>query len=311
MNNPNAAWRPERPIEIIAGTPPGGGLDRTARALAMAIESLAVVEVPVTVINIPGDGSRKMWEYVDRRAGDAHVLAVSSPNLTTDNLTGQTAFDHNKYTPLAILHTEYIAFIARADSPFGDGRQLMQRLGRDAGSVTIALATSTGNPNHIALARITKHAGGNARALKVTAFDSARHAVAAVVTGDCAIGAVSAASAVPELTDGTLRALAVSAPHRLAPPFATAPTWLEQGADCVIGAWRGINGTPGLTAAQIAFWDPLLATATASRVWQAAIAQHHWSAMYVGCTELAAYLPRERAEMSAMLGELGLLPQSA
>ena len=26
-------WQPEREIEIIAGTPPGGGLDRSARAL--------------------------------------------------------------------------------------------------------------------------------------------------------------------------------------------------------------------------------------------------------------------------------------
>jgi len=308
MNNPNSTWSPERAIEIIAGTPPGGGLDRTARALAAAIESLTLVDVPVNVINIPGDGSRKMWEYVERHAGDAHVLAVSSPNLTTDNLTGQTAFDHGDYTPLAILHTEYIAFVSRADSPLFDGRRFMDQLGKDAGALSIALATSAGNPNHIALARVTKHAGGNARALNVKAFDSARHAVAAVVAGDCDIGAVSAASAVPELTDGALRALAVSAPHRLAPPFAETPTWVELGVDCVIGAWRGINGAHGLTAAQIAFWDPILAAATAAEVWKSAISQHHWSAMHLGCAELAAYLPRERAEMSAMLGELGLLP---
>lgn len=35
----HTAWRPGRGLEIVAGTPPGGGLDRTARALARTIET--------------------------------------------------------------------------------------------------------------------------------------------------------------------------------------------------------------------------------------------------------------------------------
>jgi tripartite-type tricarboxylate transporter receptor subunit TctC len=51
-----------------------------------------------------------------------------------------------------------------------------------------------------------------------------------------------------------------------------------------------------------------LSAATASNEWKSAIAQHHWSALYRNSTALAAYLPRERAEMRATLDELGLLP---
>ena len=302
------AWRPERAIEIVAGTPPGAGLDRTARALARAIESGALVDVAVQVINMPGDASRKIWTYLDRFPHDPHVLVVTSPNVTTDYLTGQTAFDHDSYTPLAILHNEYIAFVARADSPICNSRQLMGRLANDAGSLIAAVATSAGNPNHIALARVARHAGGNVRTLRVNAFDSARNAIAAIVAGDCEIGAVSAASVVPELADGTLRALAVTSPARLAAPFALTPTWLEQGIACVIGVWRGVVGARGLTGDQIAFWDSVLAGATACDTWKSAIAAHHWSTMYRNSAELRDYLPRERADMSAMLGELGLLP---
>ena len=228
--------------------------------------------------------------------------------MTTDNLTGQTAFDHDTYTPLAILHNEYIAFVARAGSPVRNGAQLMARLAADAGSLTVAVATSTGNPNHIALARVTRHVRGNVRALKVGAFDSARHAVADVVAGGSDIGAISAASAVPELLDGTLCALAVSAPARLAGPYAQTPTWVEQGIDCVVGAWRGVDGARGLNAAQINFWDTVLAAATAGEEWKSALAQHHWSEMYRNSSELRDYLPHERADMNSMLGELGLLP---
>jgi putative tricarboxylic transport membrane protein len=301
-------WRPQRAIEIVAGTPPGAGLDRTARALARAIEVQNLVDVPVDVLNIPGDRSRKIWAYLDRFPHDPHVLVVTSPNVTTDNLTGQTAFDHDAYTPLAILHNEYLAFVARAGSPIRSSTQLVARLAADAGSLTVAVATSAGNPNHIALARVTRHAGGNVRALKVSAFDSARNAIAAIVAGDCEVGAVSAASVVPELADGTLRALAVTAPTRLAAPFALTPTWREQGIDCATGVWRGVDGACGLDSGQIGFWDKVLAAATAGDEWKAALAQNHWSEMYRASAQLRDYLPRERAEMKALLGELGLLP---
>ena len=51
-------WRPEREVEIVAGTPPGGGLDRTARALSKVLESRRLLDMPVKVTNMPGDGSQ-------------------------------------------------------------------------------------------------------------------------------------------------------------------------------------------------------------------------------------------------------------
>src|SRR5579871_5805256 len=112
------AWQPGREIEIVAGTPPGGGLDRVARALAAALASAGL---PGTrVCNVPGDGARKAWSVLDARPGDGHLLAISSPNLITDRLLGQAAFDETSYTPLAILCAEYIGFAVAARSPLHD-----------------------------------------------------------------------------------------------------------------------------------------------------------------------------------------------
>ena len=75
--------------------PPGGGLDRVARALVEAIAATGLVEVPVTVLNVPGGGARKAWtSFVDNHAGDGHVIGISSPNLTTDYLVGASDFEH-------------------------------------------------------------------------------------------------------------------------------------------------------------------------------------------------------------------------
>jgi tripartite-type tricarboxylate transporter receptor subunit TctC len=43
----------------VAGTAPGGGLDRVARALAH--DAARVLDVPVEVVNVPGDGARRAW----------------------------------------------------------------------------------------------------------------------------------------------------------------------------------------------------------------------------------------------------------
>jgi putative tricarboxylic transport membrane protein len=307
------SWKPEHAIRIIAGTPPGGGLDRVARALdkAIAAESFVAMGslgVPIEVVNVPGGGARKAWtDLVDKHSGDGHVIAVSSPNLTTDYLVGASDFEHSKYTPVATLITEYIAFAVRSDSATATGADFLKRLGPGASPPTVALSTARGNPNHIALAKLSRHAGGDVNAPAIRVFDSALTAVADVVAGHAEICAVTAASVLAELAAGRIRVLGISAPERLGGAFAATPTWQEQGADCVIGAWRGITGPPGLTPAQIAYWENVLRAATAQPIWGEELSRLSWSPMYQDGKALHAFLANERAEFVTTLGELGLL----
>jgi putative tricarboxylic transport membrane protein len=300
-------WAPERAIEIAAGTPPGGGLDRVARALVDVITEAKLLDVPVSVLNIPGDGARRVWGHLDRYPGDGHLVSISSPNLTTDHLAGLAAFDHSRYTPIAILVTEYIAFAVPADSPLRSGQDLLERLASKPEVVTVALSTALGNPNHIAVAKLTQHAGGDINAPRIRVFDTALDAVADVAEGRADVGAVTAASVLKELAAGRVRLLAISAPERLAGPFADIPTWAEHSVDCVVGAWRGVTGPSGLGRAEVTFWERLLADVTKDARWQGALARHCWSPMVLDGAALHAYLAQEQDEMHALLGELGLL----
>jgi putative tricarboxylic transport membrane protein len=301
------SWKPERAIEIVAGTPPGGGLDRSARALAKAIEANALVEVPVKVVNVGGDGGRKAWTHMERCAGDGHIIAISSPNMAADYLMGVTKADPERFAPLAILYSEYIAFVVRNDCSIASGNDFLRRLGQDAAAVKIALSTSLGNSNHVAVAKVIRHAGADTKAPVIRVFDTALDAVADVVAGHAEVGAITAASAVPELEAGRLRTIGISSPARLGGPYASAPTWLEQGVDCVIGSWRGASGAPGLDGAQIAFWQGVLAGAVRTPQWRDDLARLFWIAMYLDGAELRGYLARERTEMKSMLDGLGLL----
>jgi putative tricarboxylic transport membrane protein len=203
----------------VAGTPAGGGQDRPAHALLQVLETERLIDVPAKLVNIPGRGGGNAWDYLARHPGNPHVVAINSPTIITNRQLGVSDSDDTALTPLATLYTEYIAFLVSADSAIADAAGLLARL-RNPATITIAMATARGNTNHMALAQLVRHAGADPRALQLHFLDSARHAVADLLDGRAEVAAITEVSAAPELAAGRLRALAVSAPQRLADLYA-------------------------------------------------------------------------------------------
>ena len=304
-----AGWRPQHEIELVAGTPAGGGQDRPARVLIELLKD--EVGVPIKLTNIPGRGGGNAWDYLAQHAGDPHIVAINSPTIITNRLLGESTLDFTSLTPLANLYTEYLVFVVRPDSTLRSAEQLLTQLGNDPAGIRIAFATAIGNMNHMALAKITKQADGDVTALQTEVFDSARYAVGHVVEGKADLAVITATSAVPELTSGVLRAIAVSAPGRMTGPFAQVPTWGELGIDCVVGTWRGVIGTSRMTAPQIAFWESALLTAVRGEPWRAELARHHWVDTYLGAAATRDFLAAELGTMKSALDALGLLADTA
>jgi putative tricarboxylic transport membrane protein len=304
-----AAWRPQHDIELVAGTPAGGGQDRPARVLIDLIKNM--VGVPLKLTNIPGRGGGNAWDYLAEHPGDPHIVAINSPTIITNRLMGESTLDFAALTPLANLYTEYLVFVVRPRTALQNAQQLLTQLGNDPEGIRIAFATAIGNMNHMALAKITKQAGGDVTALRTDVFDSARYAVAHVVDGRADLAVITATSAVPELDSGALRAIAVSAPERMSGPFAQVPTWGEIGIDCVVGTWRGVIGTSRMTAPQIAFWESALLTAVRGDAWRAELARHHWVDTYLGAAATRDFLDSELGTMKGALDALGLLADTA
>src|SRR6267154_2577747 len=253
------SWKPDRPVEIIVGTDPGSGFDRTARLLQKIWQTTHLVEQPVTVVNKAGGFGAIGWAYMNQRGRSGNVVAIMSPLLLTNKITGNMDLSYRDVTPLALLEDEEIAFAVFADSAIKTGGDFIARLRHDPSSVSIGVS-GIGGQNHVALALVAQAAGGiDLVKLKVVSFAGSGDVTTAVIGGHVESTASPASTVGPQVQAGRMRAIGVSSERRIGGVLADVPTWREQGVDAVFSNWRGVVAPKGMTPEQIQYWDDLFA----------------------------------------------------
>lgn len=301
-----AGWKPQKNVEIVVGVSPGGGIDRTARLIQKILQDRRLLEVTATVVNKAGGGGTIAQAYLNQHAGDAHYLEISASSLLTNHITGKSAASHREFTPIAMLYQEYIGFAVKADSAVVTGKELLEILKMNPESLSIGIATSAGNTNHIAAGLAARAVGGDMKKLKVVVFGSGGESSTALLGGHVGLVITPAANTIPHMQAGRMRVLAVAAPQRLIGALSTVPTWREQGADVVVANWRPIIGPRGLATAQVSFWEEAFARITQTEEWKNEVARIGGVQHYLGSRGLADYLDAQHAQFRLILTELGL-----
>lgn len=301
------AWQPEKPVEIVVPTTPGGGIDRSARLLQKILQEGGLVSVPVTVVNKSGGGGAVSLVYLNQHAGDAHYIAINSPNIIANDLNGRGTVKYHDVTPLANLFSEYTVISVRADSPLRNGQDFIDRLRQDPAALAVSTPTTLGSVNHLSFALVARAGGIDPRKLKAVVLGSGGDAVTALLGGHIDAHTGTPSSVVRMVQAGRVRVLGILAPRRIGGPYANTPTWTEQGYRAVMDTWRGVIGAKGLTAEQVAFWDGVLAKVVATDTWKQALEQNTWAANYLDSAGTRKLFDTEHADYRAILGELGMI----
>ena len=301
-------WSPQRNVEIVVGFVPGGGMDRTARALDRILVSNKLVNSGVTVMNKPGGSSNIAYTYVSQRPADGHTLMIGGGTLLTNHIMGSSQLHYNDFTVIALLFNDYPVFSVNAASPVRTGKEMIERLKADPKSVTTGFA-AVGGGNHVAAVLLHKAIGGKTADLKGVSYKGAAEAITNLLGAHIDLTATSAGSVMPHVTAGKLRIIAVAAPRRLGGALADVPTWKEQGADVEFGLWRLALGPKGMSAAQTAWWENTLQKATESAEWKTDMEQNFWSDNFVPGAEFRKSLAQEYATLKTVFVDLGLAKQ--
>ena len=301
-----AQWKPEKNVELVIGTGPGGVFDRTARLLQRTWKERGLVDVNTIVVNKPGAGQTLALAYLNQHAGNGHYLSVVSGILFSNFHTGKTTFAYTDFTPVVVLFNEATVFAVKADGAFRNAKDLFDRLRRDPHAPSFAVGSTLGSATHVAAALTVKAAGGDVRKMKAVVFNSSGDSVTALLGGHVDVVPVAAALALPHVQAGRLRLVAIATPQRLGGALADVPTWRELGVDAVAPNWRGVIGPKGMSNEHLAYWTKVLAASVKTPDWQAEVEKNAWEDVFLTGGDAKRYLDADDATVKRMLTELGL-----
>ncbi len=301
------AWLPQKNVEIVAASGPGGSNDNMARTLERILAVNKLVPATLTVVNKPGGGGSIAGTYVAQRTGDAHCLMIAGSGIASNHIVGMSTLSLADFTPIASMLQDYVVFAVAANSLMKSGKDLAERLKKDPRSVSVGFANTFGGSRHIAAGLLLKALGGNPRDLKPVVFKGSAEAIPAVLGGHLDLVVIGAGNAIPHVSAGRMRVLGVAAPERLGGVLANAPTWREQGVDVVAGAWRGIFGPKGLTPAHIAYWENALRKVAETPEWKADLEKNFWTDYFMTGAQLKKDLEEEYVATKVVLADLGMV----
>jgi putative tricarboxylic transport membrane protein len=300
-----AGWQPEKSVELIASSAPGGSNDKTARTMQKILQDQRLVLMPVNVINKPGGNQTLARVYLNQHAGDPHYFDMGNPTLLSNHISGITPQHYSDFSPIALLLNEYTVFTVRADSPIRTARDLAERLRKDPESFTVGIS-NRGGTNHLTLALIAKSVGVDPKRLKVVVFKSNAESVSAVLGGHIQMVASTVTAVIGQVAAGNARFIGFGAPRRMPGALAAVPTLREQGIDVSLSNWRAIIGPRGLAPEQVSFWEEVLAKAVTAEDWKKSLEAQNWEGHFLRSGDFMKYLAQQYELTKGILTDLGL-----
>jgi putative tricarboxylic transport membrane protein len=303
------AWVPQRHVELVTPTAPGGALDNTARTLHRIWTELKLLPVSSAVVNRAGGEHALGYTYVRQRTGDPHILSLAAPVLLSNHISGVLPFTYTDVTPIAILMGESYLTVVKAESPVKSASDLIETLRQRPGAYTIGVGTIL---SRIAGALPLQSGSVDVKRVRLVAFASSGGGQNPALLGAHVDVAVTPPiGMLPHIESGAVRALATSGQKRMGGALSSVPTWAELGYEgAAFQTWRAVIAPKDLAAAQIAFWEGILRRVTETDEFRKAAERNHWDITFRGPTEALRQMDAEYAQMKRVMGSLGLIKSS-
>ncbi|TDR32366.1 putative tricarboxylic transport membrane protein [Hydromonas duriensis] len=307
--DPNAPYEPKS-LTMVAPSDAGGGWDKTARSITKVMTDAKLVNVPMTVENVPGaSGAKFLATYLAKDVGNDSKLFVNSPPILINNLKKDgSPSGYKDVTPLAALTQDFSVLAVKADSPIKDIKELVAKIKADPTKVSVAGGSSPGSMDHLAALLPLMKSGVDITKVKYLPFDGGGKAIVALLGGEAEVLSTDASGASEMAKAGKIRILAISAPERVkAAPMDQVPTYKEagiNGAEFVI--WRGVFGPKDMSPMAYKFWQQALKDLSAKPEWQAELQAQGWTGDFKNGEEFKAFLGQQEATIKELLTTLGL-----
>ena len=231
-----------RPVRIIVGFGAGGGTDTVARIIAQKLQD--TLGGAFVVENRPGGSGRLAPDLVAKATPDGYTLLGAAPGAMTVGtaIWPDIPYDIFKdFAPISLIAEYTLVVLVAKSHPAKTISELVEWLKANPDKANYPTPSPVFT---LPIEHFKIKTGAPATAIN---YKSSNESVASILGGQTAFAFVETPIAVPQLGNGTLRALAVTATARIS-ELPDVPTLAEAGVPDVLGgtylAMMAPAGTP-------------------------------------------------------------------
>lgn len=289
---------PNKPIKLVVGFPPGGGIDFTARTIQPGLE--AALGQPLVIDYKPGAGGVLAATELTRAAPDGYTLLVANtgPFAIAPYLQAKMPYDPlTQFTYIGqVSEAAYIA-VTRADHPARDLRQFVEWAKANPGKANFA-SGGPGSSTHLNGELLNAVAGLD---LLHVPYKGSAPAVQDLIGGQTHLLIDAGTVLLPQVKGGRLKALAVTGSKR-DPNLPDVPTVRELGLPGMEAVgFQGLVGPAGMPKDVVERLSSELRKVLASPDVKAKFAGAGSEVQPRNAQEFAAYIKAESDKWSGLI----------
>lgn len=234
-NTVHAQPYPNRPIRLLVGFAPGGGVDINARLLAARMTE--ILGQQVLVENRPGAGTNIANEAVAKATPDGYTLLFTSPAVAINmSLYKNPPYDALRdFTPVSVFSESTNLLVVPATLPVKSLRDLVELARTKPGTLNYSSA-GAGTTQHLAGELFNLRTG--TKSVHVP-YKGSAPSITALIAGEVQMSFVNPVAIGQQVKSGRLRALSVAGAKRTA-LMPEIPTMKEAGVEGVeVTLWYG------------------------------------------------------------------------
>jgi tripartite-type tricarboxylate transporter receptor subunit TctC len=234
---------PAKPVRLVVGFPPGGGVDINARLLAP--ELARILGQQIVVDNRPGAGTNIANELVARAAPDGYTVLINTAALVINmSLYKKVNFDAIRdFAPLSVFSMAPNILVVHASVPVKSTKEFIALARSRPGKLNFSSAGS-GTTQHLAGELFNLRAGTK---IVHVPYKGSAPSLTAVISGEVDLTFANIPAISAHVKSGRLRPLANLGPRR-SEQLPHVPTMKEAGVPGVeVVVWYGLlvpAGTP-------------------------------------------------------------------
>jgi len=248
---------PTRPVKLVVGFTPGGGVDIAARTLAPKLSEL--IGQPVIVENKPGAGTNIANEFVAKSSPDGTTLLVNTAAVAINmSLYKNLPFDTLRdFSAVSIFSESPNVLVVNAKLPVGNLKEFIAYARANPGKLNYSSA-GAGTTQHLS-AELFKLKTG--LSIVHVPYKGTAPSLTSLIAGETDLTFANIPAINQHVKSGRLRPLASTGAKR-AEQMPDVPTMKEAGVDGVeVTVWYGVLAPAATPKAMVAALSAAIAKA--------------------------------------------------